>query len=64
MKLSKKAKAAIKKYGRESCVYAHSLSELGYGANTIAYSFPVANVNTTRQADAAIDAGRELKEQS
>lgn len=61
--LSRKAKAAIAKYGTESCRMAYRIhTERGEGAASIALSYPVPNVHTTRQADSAIDAGRELAE--
>lgn len=55
-KLSSKAKRAIKKYGDGVCLNAHALNKQGDGARTIGYEFKL----TTNQADAAIDAGREL----
>jgi len=63
VKLSRAAKAAIKKYGRDACVHAHHVhTVIGEGASTIANCYPINGVNTTRQADAAINAGRELAE--
>lgn len=61
--LSRKAKAAIAKYGAEACRMAYRIhTERGEGAASIALAYPVPNVHTTRQADSAIDAGRELAE--
>ena len=56
-KLSSKAKRAIKNYGNDVCVNAHAMNKQGDGARTIGYEFKL----TTNQADAAIDAGRELE---
>lgn len=62
MSLSNKTLAAIKKYGKEFCVYAaHECDVHGNGANTISYSFSNENLwGKTRCADAAINAGREI----
>lgn len=57
--LSRRARAAVQKYGEAACLACYAMAERGYGASGIAYEGPV-EVTTTRQADAAIDAGREL----
>jgi len=54
--LSPKAKRAIANYGAGVCLIAYQLNNAGNGANTIGHGFNL----TTRQADSAIDAGREL----
>jgi hypothetical protein len=55
--ISNNTKAAIKKYGIEKCVWAFERhNEYGEGANTIGFHMKF----TTNQADAAINAGREL----
>jgi len=58
--LSEKTKDAIKKHGREKCIEAFNRYDNGNGggAKTIAYDMDV----TTNQADAMIDAGRELSQ--
>ena len=58
--LSAKARRAVLKYGRLACVQAYRMSaEQGEGARTIALTGPI-TIKTTRQADAAISAGREI----
>lgn len=58
MELSKKAQAAITKYGQDVCTKALRMNEVdGEGANTIGFYLGL----TTRQADAAINAARELR---
>lgn len=60
MNLSKTTKAAIYKYGSRICLLAYEKHiNKGYGANTIGWELGM----TTRQADAAINAGRELAAQ-
>jgi hypothetical protein len=55
--LSSKAKSAIAKYGIDNCLWAYEEHEKnGSGANTIGFFLNM----TTQQADAAINAGREL----
>ena len=54
--LSAKAKRAVKNYGVGVCLDAYRMTDSGDGARTIATNFNL----TTHQADAAIDAGREL----
>jgi hypothetical protein len=57
MKLNLKTKRAIQRYGMQVCIKAHELNcKDGEGASTIGIYLGL----TTRQADAAIDAGREL----
>lgn len=58
-KLSNKTKAAIKNYGTDICKRAYQSNENGNGANTIGFMLKL----TTNQADAAINAGRELLNQ-
>jgi hypothetical protein len=56
-KLTTKAKRAIKKYGEDVCIKAFKMHhDEGMGGNTVGFYLNL----TTRQADAAIDAGREL----
>lgn len=55
-KISPKARRAITKYGKDVCLEAYRMNEKGEGARTIGFEFKL----TTNQADAAIDAGREL----
>lgn len=50
---------AIKAYGREACLTAFRMSQEGEGASTIALTGP-RSIKTTRQADAAINAGRDI----
>lgn len=57
---SKKTKKAIKRYGYGACVKAFEMHQAGEGAATIAQTHPDDRIRTTRQADAAINAGREL----
>lgn len=56
--LSKSAIRAIRKYGFDLCLSSYAENRLGYGANTIAQCR--AFNGSTRAADAAINAGREL----
>ena len=53
--LSPKSARAVKKYGLETCINAFRMNEAGEGASTIGGELDL----TTRQADSAIDAGRE-----
>lgn len=57
--LSPKAKRAITKYGKDVCMEAFRMNNRGEGARTISFEFKM----STNQADAAIDAGRELTAQ-
>ena len=59
MPFSRKTKRAIAAYGESACARAYSMHKQGCGAATIAQTGPD-SIKTTRQADAAIDAGREL----
>ena len=61
-KLTARTRRAIAKYGEQDCRRANELHEQGWGAAGIATSGPgmSGRVRTTRQADAAIAAGREL----
>ncbi|PWD01992.1 hypothetical protein CX658_18730 [Pseudomonas amygdali pv. lachrymans] len=54
--MTAKAKRAVSNYGAGVCLDAYRQTFCGDGARTIALSYDL----TTRQADAAIDAGREL----
>jgi hypothetical protein len=56
---SKQTKAAIARYTESACVKAFHMNKMGNGANTIAATGPE-TITTTRQADAAINAGREI----
>lgn len=59
MAITRKTKTALAKYGVAKCVKAARLYETtGEGANTIGLELDL----TTRQADAAIDAGFEYIE--
>lgn len=54
---------AVAKYTESSCIRAFVLNtKMGEGAASIALCHDVANVTTTRAADAAINAGREITE--
>jgi hypothetical protein len=55
--LSRRAKSAVEKYGRDRCLDAYRAHRAGDGARTIAFEHYLPN---TSAADAAIDAGREL----
>jgi hypothetical protein len=59
---SKATSAALRRYGRYACLRALWLHEHdGYGARSIAQQFSLAGIRTTQQADAAINAGREIE---
>lgn len=59
--LTKNATRAIANYGVKACRKAFRYHQQGYGAAGIANGCDVGrHIRTTRQADAAIDAGREL----
>jgi hypothetical protein len=59
--LKRNAKRAIKMYGAEACIEAYRLNRVvGQGANTIATQYDLHGINTTYQADAAINAGEYL----
>lgn len=63
MKQPRNVKTAIKKYGEQICREAYRLNrEIGEGANSISYQ--LTGLNSTRQADAAINAGCWLADQS
>lgn len=55
-KLSPKAQRAVANYGLGVCLEAYRMTDTGDGARTIGSDLGL----TTNQADAAIDAGREL----
>lgn len=59
MPLTKRTARAVAKYGLDACNNAYAMNVEGYGARSITFEGPV-TIKTTRQADAAIDAGREL----
>lgn len=59
---SKLAQAAIRKHGESACLKAFHMNKMGECANTIAKTCPFDTIRTTRQADAAINAGREIYE--
>lgn len=59
MKYSPKTQRAINAYGIEACREAFRMNEAGEGASTIALQGP-ASIKTTRQADAAVNAGSEI----
>lgn len=50
---------AIAKYGRQTCLEAFDMHKQGNGAGTIGFYLNL----TTRQADCAIDAGRDINSQ-
>ena len=50
---------AINKYGKQVCIDAYDLHRQGNGAGTIGFYLNL----TTRQADCAIDAGRDITKQ-
>ena len=54
-----KTNQAIAKYGRQTCLDAYDLHQQGNGAGTIGFYLNL----TTRQADCAIDAGRDIANQ-
>lgn len=57
---TKNTARALDKYGVKACRVAyHMHAKLGFGASGIAFEGP-RGLNTTGQADAAINAGREL----
>lgn len=59
---SRKTRDAIAKYGEEACRKAFMMhSEWGYGASGVAQECEI-SIRTTQQADAAINAGREMAE--
>lgn len=51
---------AIAKYGRDVCVAAFMEWNAGNGANTVSWTVAGLKGGCTKQADAAINAGREL----
>lgn len=56
--LSRNAHKAVVRYGLDTCLNLERLHrEEGWGASGLAFEFDL----TTRQADAAINAGRELR---
>jgi len=64
MTYSAKTQTAISKYGKETCILAYKMNLRGNGARTIAAECArtIRTIRTTNQADAAINAGRELCE--
>lgn len=58
--MSKKTKSAIAKYGMKTCMDAYLMACDGFGASTIGCELGL----TTNQADAAINAGREIPKPS
>tara|TARA_R110000868_G_scaffold344298_1_gene605282 strand:- start:476 stop:664 length:189 start_codon:yes stop_codon:yes gene_type:complete len=56
---TQKTKQAVIRYGESACVKAFHMNKMGEGARTIAAIGPE-TITTTRQADAAINAGREI----
>ena len=57
MNYSSKTERAIKNYGYDTCREAFRMHKQGDGASTIGFYLNL----KTRQADAAIDAGEEIK---
>lgn len=59
--LTIKTRRALKKYGYANCSEAYRLHfKKGEGARTIAITIQCSCIRTTADANAAIDAGREL----
>ena len=58
-KLTAKTRKAVAKYGFDACLKAYLMSREGEGANTISHTC-APTIRTTNQADAAINAGREI----
>jgi hypothetical protein len=57
---SRQAQRAIKAYGVAACIEAYTLNtKVGEGARTISQQYDL-GPRTTQQADAAINAGREI----
>lgn len=54
-------KRAIAKYGIQTCIQAYEMHKDGNGASTVSLSFAALKGNTNA-GDAAINAGRDLKE--
>lgn len=59
MRLTRATRSAIEKYGEEVCISCHQMNLAGEGGSTIGITNPYITL-TTRQADAAINAGREI----
>lgn len=60
MAFSRSTLTAIRKYGAPACVKAFAMSQQGEGPHTIALTGP-ASIKTVSQANAAINAGREIR---
>lgn len=50
----------IRKHGAAACLRAASLNDQGWGPSSIVLHFDLGTIRTTRQCDAAINAGRAL----
>jgi hypothetical protein len=61
MKIKSATKRAIAKYGIQTCIDAYEMHEEGNGASTVAWSFSILN-GRRHDGDAAINAGRDIKE--
>jgi hypothetical protein len=61
MKIKSATKRAIAKYGIQTCIEAYEMHEEGNGASTVSWSIPILKGNTNA-GDAAINAGRDIKE--
>jgi hypothetical protein len=61
MKIKSATKRAVAKYGIQTCIDAYAMHEDGNGASTVSHSFSILNGNTNA-GDAAINAGRDIKE--
>jgi hypothetical protein len=61
MKIKSATKRAVAKYGIQTCIDAYAMHEEGNGASTVSHSFSILNGNTNA-GDAAINAGRDIKE--
>ena len=60
-KYTASTRRALTKYGHEACRKAYELNAVrGEGAHSIAIAHDVPGINTTRQADAAINAWAEV----
>lgn len=71
MTISTKSQRALDKYGYATCLAAYAMNKAGEGASTVSHTLAQeptdraagkTPVRTTQQADAAIEAGRELTE--
>ena len=60
-KYTSAVRRAIAKYGEAACLRAWELNTKGgEGANSVAMAYALPGINTTRQADSAINAGAAI----